>query len=70
MIKALHGKSIPDHIRAGSGKMSSMSVGGGAASAGAPSAAPAKAEDKKPEPKKEEKKAEPEEDMDMGGLFD
>ena len=30
MIKALHGKSVPDHIRAGSGKMAQMSAGGAA----------------------------------------
>ena len=32
MIKALHGKSVPDHIRAGSAKMSTMSAGSSAAS--------------------------------------
>ena len=32
MIKALHGKSVPDHIRAGSAKMATMSAG--AATAG------------------------------------
>ena len=35
MIKALHGKSIPDHIRDGQGKMASIGGGGsGSAAAG------------------------------------
>ena len=68
MIKALEGKSVPEHIRAGSAKMSSVSIGGGAASAAPATAAPAKTE-AKAEAKKEEPKKVEEEDMDMGDLF-
>ncbi|CAD8132058.1 unnamed protein product [Paramecium pentaurelia] len=71
VVDALKGKSLADVIKEGSKQLTSLSVGGGASQSSAPAAqatqAP-KAEAPKAEaPKKVE---EPEEDVDMGGLFD
>ena len=65
MMKRLEGQSLPQLIKEGSGKLASMPSGGGAAAASAGAAGAA--EDA---PKKEEEKApEPEEDVDMCGMF-
>lgn len=62
----LSGKNIPDLVAEGRGKFASMPAGGSGAPAQAAPAGDSKAPAKKEEPKKEE---EPEEDIDMGGLF-
>ncbi|XP_034136074.1 60S acidic ribosomal protein P2 [Drosophila guanche] len=72
VIKELNGKSIEDLIKEGREKLSSMPVGGGAASA-APSAAQAapSAGDKKEASKEEKKEDSESEDDDMGfALFE
>eukprot|EP00353_Schmidingerella_taraikaensis_P003028 CAMPEP_0185567902 /NCGR_PEP_ID=MMETSP0434-20130131/1020_1 /TAXON_ID=626734 ORGANISM="Favella taraikaensis, Strain Fe Narragansett Bay" /NCGR_SAMPLE_ID=MMETSP0434 /ASSEMBLY_ACC=CAM_ASM_000379 /LENGTH=113 /DNA_ID=CAMNT_0028182243 /DNA_START=24 /DNA_END=365 /DNA_ORIENTATION=+ len=65
MMTRLEGKSIPELIKEGSGKMASMPAGGAAPAGGATAggAGPAAPE------KEQEKEAEPEGDVDMGDLF-
>ena len=65
MMKRLEGKSLPELIREGSGKLASMPSGGGGGAAAAAAPAGGAAE---PEKKKEEA-PEPEEDVDMCGMF-
>ena len=66
MMPRLEGKSIPQLIAEGSGKLASMPSGGGGGAAAAAPAAGGGAAAAEPEKKKEE---EPEEDVDMGDLF-
>ena len=66
MMQRLEGKSIPELIAEGSGKLASMPSGGGGGAApagGAAAAGGAAPAEEKP------KEAEPEEDVDMGDLF-
>ena len=63
MMKRLEGKSLPELIKEGSGKLASMPSGGGAAASAPAAAAEAPKEEEKP------KEAEPEEDVDMCGMF-
>ena len=66
MMTRLEGKSIPQLIAEGSGKLASMPAGGGGGAAASAPAAGGDAAAAEPEKKKEE---EPEEDVDMGDLF-
>merc|ERR1740123_98641 len=63
MMKRLEGKSIPELIAEGSGKLASMPSGGRGGAAPAGGAAAAAPVEEKP------KEEEPAEDVDMGDLF-
>ncbi|CAK72714.1 unnamed protein product (macronuclear) [Paramecium tetraurelia] len=71
VVDALKEKTLAEVIKEGSKQLTSLSVGGGASQSSAPVAqatqAPKTEAPKAEAPKKAE---EPEEDVDMGGLFD
>ncbi|CAD8086158.1 unnamed protein product [Paramecium primaurelia] len=69
LVESLKGKSLQEVIAEGLKKVGTLSLGGGSSQASAPVAAQAQAA-KKVEEKPVEKAPEPEEDVDMGGLFD
>ncbi|CAD8047943.1 unnamed protein product [Paramecium primaurelia] len=69
IVDALKGKTLSDVISEGLKKVGTLQLGGGAASS-APAQTQAPAAAKQEAPKPVEKAPEPEEDVDMGGLFD
>ncbi|CAD8076542.1 unnamed protein product [Paramecium sonneborni] len=72
VVDALKGKSLDDVIKEGSKQLTSLSVGGGASQSSAPvaQATPAAQTAQAPKVEAPKKVEEPEEDVDMGGLFD
>ncbi|KAM3128638.1 hypothetical protein pb186bvf_019267 [Paramecium bursaria] len=70
VVNALKGKKLQDVIAEGSKQVQNLSFGGSAAPAQATTSAPVQAAKQEEKAKPVEKAPEPEEDVDMGGLFD
>ncbi|CAD8046956.1 unnamed protein product [Paramecium primaurelia] len=72
VVNTLKGKNLNDVIKEGQKQLTSLSVGGGASQSSAPAPQATSTAQTAPAPKAEppKKVEEPEEDVDMGGLFD